>query len=384
MILWVVRIQKNTNNSVKNLTSVKMVNTNFTLDSKLSAQEIQLHDLVQNLLIVLSDKEKYIIRNRFALETQKRLTLEEIGTHFGVTRERVRQIEKTALRKLERNAQNTNIKILTEFAKALLEKEGGVARDSYFKELLIRILPNVSEQELQDLHLALSLDSDISFESNTLKYHPCWRLTKYSEFFIQKTASTAVKTLQKAKHVLTVDAILEKVNEGLSTPLGENTMTNTLRIIKECKFTENGVGLFTWRHIHPRTLRDKIFYIFHQEKKPLHFEKISEMIRGGLFDQKRVNVQAVHNELIRNENFILIGRGIYALKDWGYKTGTVSEVIAEILSDGAARSRDEITKDVLDQRHVKTITIYLNLKNKTQFSRVGRDKYTLAKFVTST
>lgn len=357
-----------------------MVNTNFTLNSKLSAQEIQLHDLVQNLLIVLSDKEKYIIRNRFALETKKRLTLEEIGEHFGVTRERVRQIEKTALRKLERNAQNTNIKILTEFAKALLEKEGGIARDTYFKELLIRILPNVSEQELQDLHLALSLDSNISFESNTLKYHPYWRISKYSETFIEKMATLAIKSLQKAKHVLTSEAILEKVNEGLGTIMRENTITNVLRIIKECKFTENGVGLYCWRHIHPRTLRDKIFFTFHQEKKPLHFEIISEMIRNGHFDNKRVNVQAVHNELIRNENFILIGRGIYALKDWGYKTGTVSDVIAEILNDGLARSRDEITKAVLDQRHVKTITIYLNLKNKNQFTRVGRDKYTLIKF----
>ena len=380
MILWNAQFQKNIKSFVKNLTTVKMLNTNFSLDSKLSPQEIHLHELVQNLLIVLSDKEKYIIRNRFALDSKKRLTLEEIGEHFGVTRERVRQIEKTALRKLERNAQNTNIKILTEFAKALLEKEGGIARDTYFKELLIRILPNVTGQELQDLHLALSLDSDISFESNTLKYHPYWHLAKYSENFIQKVATTATKTLQKAKHVLSIDAILEKVNEGMNTPLSENTMTNILRIIKECKFTENGVGLYTWRHIHPRTLRDKIFFIFHLEKKPLHFEQISEMIRDGHFDNKRTNVQAVHNELIRNENFILIGRGIYALKDWGYKTGTVTEVIAEVLSDGIARSRDEIIKDVLDQRHVKTITIYLNLKNKTQFSRVGRDRYTLTKF----
>jgi len=360
-----------------------MVNTNFTLDSKLSAQEIKLHELVQNLLIVLSDKEKYIIRNRFALETKKKHTLEEIGEHFGVTRERVRQIEKTALRKLERNAQNTNIKILTEFAKALLEKEGGIARDSYFKELLMRILPNVTEQELQDLHLALSLDSDISFESNTLKYHPYWRTAKLGDQFVNKVANIAVKSLQKAKHVLPIDAITLKVNENLAQPLPENTVTNILRVIKECKFTENGVGLYTWRHIHPRTLRDKIFFVFHREKKPLHFEKIAEMIRGGHFDGKRVNMQAVHNELIRNENFILIGRGIYALKDWGYKTGTVADVIAEILTDGQPRSRDEITKAVLNQRHVKTITIYLNLKNKNQFSRVGRDKYTLAKLASA-
>lgn len=357
-----------------------MVNTNFTFDSKLSPQEIKLHELIQNLLIVLSDKEKFIIKNRFALGQPKKLTLEEIGNHFGVTRERVRQIEKTALRKLERNAQNTNIKILTEFSKALLEKEGAVARDSYFKELLMRTLPNVSEKDIQDLHLALTLDSDIHFVSNTLRFHPYWHLHHFNQDFVEKAAISAIKILQKAKHVLSLNKLSEKVNEMLKTRLPENTVTNILRLCKECKFTDGGVGLYTWRHIHPRTLRDKIFYVFHREKKPLHFEKIAEMIRSSQFDSKRINVQAVHNELIRNENFILIGRGIYALKDWGYKTGTVSDVMTEVLSDGVARSREEITKVVLDQRHVKTITIYLNLKNKSQFSRVGRDKYTLSRF----
>ncbi|MFA6024609.1 MAG: sigma factor-like helix-turn-helix DNA-binding protein [Candidatus Gracilibacteria bacterium] len=357
-----------------------MVNTNFTFDSKLSPQQIKLRELVRSLLIVLSDKEKYIIKSRFALDTKKKQTLEEIGDHFGVTRERVRQIEKTALRKLERNAQNTNIKILTEFSKALLDKEGGIARDSYFKELLMRILPNVGEQEIQDLHLALNLDSDISFEPNTLKFHPYWRLSTFSDEKVRKVTSSAVKTLQKTKHVLSIDKLAEKINESLKLNLPENTIANILRASKDCKFTENGIGLFTWRHIHPRTLKDKIFFILHHEKKPLHFEKIAELIQTGKFDSKRVNVQAVHNELIRNDNFILIGRGIYALKDWGYKTGTVADVVSEILLDGVPRSREEITKAVLDQRHVKTITIYLNLKNKNQFSRVGRDKYTLAKF----
>ena len=106
------------------------------------------------------------------------------------------------------------------------------------------------------------------------------------------------------------------------------------------------------------------------------------MILDSQFDVKRVNVQAVHNELIRNSHFVLIGRGIYALDEWGYKNGTVADVIEEVLADAKARTREEITKAVLDRRHVKTITIYLNLKNKNQFVRVGRDKYTLAKFAT--
>ncbi|MBT5517008.1 hypothetical protein HOK22_03790 [Candidatus Peregrinibacteria bacterium] len=356
-----------------------MNNANFTINSQLSPQELQLHELIQHLLIVLSDKEKYIIENRFALEDGKRMTLEEIGKHFGVTRERIRQIEKSALRKLERNAQNTNIRILTEFAKALLEKEGGVARDSYFKQQLMKILPNISETDLQDLHLALVLDAKIHFESNTLKYHPFWRLDDFDAGQIKQTTGKALKILQKAKHVYTAEKLSVKVNESLKIKLDEATLSNILRISKDCKFTDEGIGLFSWRHIHPRTLRDKINFTLRREKKPLHFQKIADQIRNAKFDEKDVNVQAVHNELIRNENFVLIGRGIYALKDWGFQTGTVAEVIEKILPDGTIRSREEITKAVLEQRQVKTITIYLNLKNKPQFARVGRDRYTLSK-----
>ncbi|MFA5792849.1 MAG: sigma factor-like helix-turn-helix DNA-binding protein [Candidatus Gracilibacteria bacterium] len=357
-----------------------MVNTNFTLDRKLSAQELKIRELVRNLLIVLSDKERFIITNRFALDTQKKLTLEEIGQHFGVTRERVRQIEQTALSKLERNAQNTNIKILTEFAKALLEKEGLVASDDHFKALLLKILPNITAEEIQDLHLALSLDSGITFEPNTFHFHPYWRMKSFDSSLVQKISTAGLKQLQKSKHVIGPDELANTINSSLGLSLPTSSIVNVLRITKECKFTELGIGLYSWRHIHPRTLKDKILYIFQREKKPLHFGKISDLIRGSSFDQKDVNIQAVHNELIRNESFILIGRGIYALKDWGYKTGTVSDVISEILADGKAKTREEITKAVLEQRHVKTITIYLNLKNKAQFARVGRDKYTLVRF----
>lgn len=359
-----------------------MVQANFTVDSKLSPQEVQIHSLITHLLIVLSEKEKFIIQNRFALENRKRMTLEEIGQHFGVTRERVRQIEKSALRKLERNAQNTNLRILTEFAKALLEKQGGVVQNEHFKKLLMQILPNISEKELDDLHLALVLDAGIHFESNTLKLDPYWRLSSFDDHLIRRISSTAIKTLQAKKHVLPVDKLAQKINETLSINLDTRTIENVLRVVKECKFTEHGIGLYSWRHIHPRTLRDKIFYIFRREKKPLHFQKIANMILDSQFDVKRVNVQAVHNELIRNSHFVLIGRGIYALDEWGYKNGTVADVIEEVLADAKARTREEITKAVLDRRHVKTITIYLNLKNKNQFVRVGRDKYTLAKFAT--
>ena len=96
------------------------------------------------------------------------------------------------------------------------------------------------------------------------------------------------------------------------------------------------------------------------------------------FDSKTINTQAVHNELIRHNGFVLIGRGIYALSEWGYSEGTVSDVIVEILRERGELKRDEIIAEVLKRRQVKKITIQLNLKNKPMFQRVGRDVYKLA------
>lgn len=351
----------------------------FTLNPALTPQEIALRELVNHLLIVLNDKEQYIIKNRFALgQMKERKTLEEIGQHFNITRERVRQIEKTALRKLERNAQNVNITVLIEFAKVLLEKQGGVFRDTEFKEQLLAILPNINAEEIQELHLALCLGQDLVFESNTLQLHPYWRMKSVDTGVLNKVISSSLKILNKTKKIIPLEELRTQLNASLDLSLSVSLLRNTLSVSKAFKFTEDGVGLYSWRHIHPRTLRDKILFILRREKKPLHFLKISEWIRRSEFDKKSINTQAVHNELIRNEQFILIGRGIYALREWGYKMGTVADVIADVLSDGKARSREEITKAVLEQRQVKTITIYLNLKNKAQFARVGRDKYTLA------
>ncbi len=348
----------------------------FASNPTLSPQEIALKELVEHLLVVLSGKEQYIIKSRFALgEKTERKTLNEIGEHFGITRERVRQIEKTALRKLERNAQNTNLKILTEFAKALLVKGGGIARDTEFKKMLLQILPNITEQELQDLHLALNLDSEICFEPNTLHSHPYWRVKTVETSLIKKITSTTLTLLNKRKESIALSELQTELSSIAKRSLTPGVIRNFLSVSKVFKFTEkNEVGLYTWRHL-------KILFVLNKEKTPLHFEKISELIKKAGFDEKSVNTQAVHNELIRNENFILIGRGIYALKIWGYKTGTVADVMKEILSDGVPRSYEEIMQEVLKQRQVKTITIRLNLKNKTCFARVGRDKYSLSKEV---
>ena len=55
---------------------------------------------VRGALSVLSDREREVLEMRFGLKDGQEHTLEEVGKHFGVTRERIRQIEAKALRKM--------------------------------------------------------------------------------------------------------------------------------------------------------------------------------------------------------------------------------------------------------------------------------------------
>jgi DNA-directed RNA polymerase delta subunit len=114
--------------------------------------------------------------------------------------------------------------------------------------------------------------------------------------------------------------------------------------------------------------------------EPMHFSEIAKEIKESNFKRKNVTVQAIHNELIKDPRFVLIGRGIYALSNWGYKKGTISEIITGILEKSdTPLTREEIVKQVLRVRRVKETTILLNLQNKKLFKKVGRNQYTLAK-----
>jgi DNA-directed RNA polymerase delta subunit len=131
--------------------------------------------------------------------------------------------------------------------------------------------------------------------------------------------------------------------------------------------------------VNPKNIRDKIYVILHEQGKHLHFNEISDAIKQSEFKRKDVTTQAIHNELIKDKRFVLIGRGIYALKEWGYEKGTVADIITEVLKKAnQPMHRDEIVKQVLKSRHVKETTILLNLQGKPQFKRVAKATYALA------
>ena len=142
----------------------------------------------------------------------------------------------------------------------------------------------------------------------------------------------------------------------------------------------NGLyGLTKWPAVNPKNIRDKIYVVLEEHKEPMHFSDIAKAISSSDFKRKNVTVQAIHNELIKDSRFVLIGRGIYALDSWGYQKGTVSDIITKILKKAGddGLSRKEIVKQVLKERKVKETTVLLNLQNKKLFTKVGKDNYKL-------
>ena len=343
--------------------------------SNIESTLAQLHDETVKMLLLLNDKEKYVITHRYNLDNSKRQTLEEIGTHYDVTRERIRQIERTALNKLKRNVDNFSISAINNFATEIIKNNGGVIEQD---TLIANILNNSDTFSKYELFLILSLDKRFEFIPNTINYLPFFKLNNVESAVIENYCLSAKELLKReTKSYNAKDLAKLLLINNSNASITPELVTASFNVCRFFKVVDEVIGLTEWRDINPRTLRDKIYYILRKKQKPAHFVDICNEIITNNFDRKNVNLQAVHNELIRHEEFILIGRGIYALKEWGFKSGTVADVIKEILNDHDSLSEDEIVSEVLKQRDVKPITIILNLKNKEEFVRVGRKQYSM-------
>lgn len=342
---------------------------------------MELPDIINNLLLLLSEKEKQVIVKRFDIGDVGKHTLEQVGKEFSVTRERVRQIEKSALNKMKRNVFNTSLRHLHDFSHEVVGKSGGFLREDALSNSISTLLPNNFNLDVSGLHLSLVLNDKLTCVGNTINFFPYVRENALSDFSLKYVSNHLINQLHKYGNVKSLDKLQLDLRDVLTEVDFDITKVKSLIDIDKriTILDDQMVGLLEWRHVNPRTLRDKILYVLRKSKKPIHFASIAESIQGAKFDKRSVNLQAVHNELIRHDQFVLIGRGIYALKEWGYESGTVSRVIERILRESGELSQEDIVDKVLAQRQVKRITIILALKNCNSFERVGRRMYRLKK-----
>ncbi|MBZ1356465.1 MAG: hypothetical protein KY054_01680 [Candidatus Nealsonbacteria bacterium] len=316
-------------------------------------------ELVKNL----PDRTKDVISRRFGLNGPnnssnfvssgkiRRESLESIGNDYQITRERVRQIEFDGMTKIKNNTKKYN-KVYKKFREKI-EDFGGVKKEDLYLSSLGQ------EKWVNHIFFLLNLDDTFFRFSETKDFHSFWAIDP--------------SHISYAKEVVgSIHNVLDEKNEPLKishcatiSPLSDKPLNSYLEISKHIHQNDEGFfGLKNWPEVNPKGIKDRAYLVLKKEGTPLHFAKVAMAIN------KSALPQTVHNELIKDERFVLVGRGIYALKEWGYQPGEVKEVITRILQKSKnPLSREEIIQKVSEQRIVKENTILQNLSNRKYFSR---------------
>jgi hypothetical protein len=345
-----------------------------------SIKKLDLSEIMEDIFLVLSQKEKDVIVKRFSLDNKPKMTLERIGQEFSVTRERIRQIEKIALGKLRRTVKSTKLSEISAVAKEIMENKGGVSTEKALVSEILNVIGSSENVDANIIRLSLNITPELEKTDKSNLYNPFWRFENINEATVRQIVTVGVSFLNKKGDTVDNDTIADHVQKALAAKdvmIEKETVVSALEVDKRLKKISGGYGLMSWRHINPRSIRDKAYIILKEILKPLHFIEIANKISEAGFDKKVVTTQAVHNELIRYDQFVLVGRGLYALKEWGFRKGTVADVIEELLDKKSPLSKQDIIQGVLKQRQVKKGTISLNLQKNAHFVRVGRAMYSL-------
>jgi hypothetical protein len=337
------------------------------------------------LLEGFPQRNKEVVLRRFGLaESQEMETLEAIGRDHKITRERVRQIESDTLKRLKEKINSPkfapSFKELEDAISAVLNRHGGVMKESSLLEYL------VPEGNRNFAYFVLSLNPSFKRIELDNCFYPVWTNDLNAVNTAKKMCQTFEEKMISLKKTLSeqemIDIYEKELKSQFGTDIGKEAVFSYLGICSRlAKTVDQKWGLSAWAEVNPKTIKDKIEMVLKRENKPLHFQDISKMIEqlnAQLANVKKISphIQTVHNELIKNSSFILVGRGMYALKDWGYEPGQVKDIISKLLKDSqGSLTKEEIIQAVSSQRSVKESTILSSLRNKNLFTKDASGKY---------
>ena len=320
----------------------------------------------------LSPKTKDIFDRRFGVKTGAPETLEAIGKTFGITRERVRQIEEAGFNVIRKNNKESLNTIFADFENYFKE-HGGFKKEE-------KVLEELGGKKAKPYVLfLLTLGSQFSRVCEKKDFHYFWSNLPDAQLKVKEGLNSLASEMKKVgKPVLGQDFYAQvALKQGFS----EKATLSYLEVSKKIQPNREGaLGLVEWPEIKPRGVKDKAFLVFKQHQKPLHFRDVAGLIDKLEYNapNKKTYPQTVHNELIKDARFVLVGRGTYALSEWGYVPGTIKDIITKVLSDkNAPLEKDELVKQVLAQRLVAKNTVLMNLNNKKYFEKDSNEKYFL-------
>lgn len=334
--------------------------------------------ITQRLITHLPDRAQDVVVKRYALSGDNEvMTLEAIGNIYGITRERVRQIENHALNKIRESEAIQNEQHVFDELRDIIHRLGIIVAED---DVLSRIAPN-DQSTRNHTYLLLELGDHFERHKEDKHFKHRWHVDRDTADKVHSALKELHGTISE-DDLISEQEIIDRFKEYLvdlshDHAEDENVLKRWLRISKRVDSNPLGEwGLADSPNVRLKGMRDYAYLVIRQHGSPMHFREVTEKIEE-LFD-KDAHVATTHNELIKDDRFVLVGRGLYALKEWGYMTGVVREVIEKILEKEGPLSKDEIVDRVLKERYVKTNTVLVNLQNNDTFTKTRDGKYTLS------
>ena len=329
--------------------------------------------VVKRLLSSLPDRARDVLVQRFGLGKETRmLTLYAIGKKYGITRERVRQIENYAIEIVRKSEEYKEEKATFTEIETLLHSLGGIVVEDDF-------LGHVSKDKSLQNHVFFLLVIGEPFkklkEDDNFKHR--WHVN-------EELAKKVESALSKLYANLNTDDLLpesEMINKFLQHLEDVSERYKNQEVIKRWMALSKVIGknaLGDWGlassyNIKNKGVRDYAFLVIRKHGSPIHFRDVAKQITE-MFN-KKAHVATTHNELIKDKRFVLVGRGLYALAEWGYVPGVVRDVIKAVLEKGGPMTKEEVIGKVMKERYVKENTIAVNLQNPKYFKRDKDGKY---------
>lgn len=333
--------------------------------------------ITKRLLSVLSSRAQDVVSGRFGLGTDtKRMTLEAIGKKYKITRERVRQIENYSIINIRKSKEYTKEKPVFDELRAIVDALGGVVSE---ESLLKHLSKDKSTQN--HLHFLMVVGEEFTKEKEDVEFKHRWYVDKELSKKIHEAIRRLYSTLSDDEILLESDMVgkfLEHVKDVSDKYKSEEIARRWLELSK--LIDKNPLG--EWGkagspNINAKGMRDYAFLVIRRHGSPIHFREVAKLITE-LF-KKKAHVATTHNELIKDPRFVLVGRGLYALAEWGYMSGVVKDVIRGVIEKNGPMTKEKIIEKVMKERYVKENTIMVNLQNPKYFKKTKEGKYDIVK-----
>lgn len=335
----------------------------------------KIKNVTKKLLSAIPERSRLVVIKRYGLDKDnERMTLEAIGETYGITRERVRQIEHAALQNIRKSSAYKQEKdSFEELAKIVNELGGMISEEDLLKHF-------AKDQSTQNhLHFMLVVGDPFKKEKEDGEFKHRWHVDAQLAKKIHEALRKLYKGLENDDLIPEsemIQAFLEHLKDVNEKYRNEEVARRWLNISKHIAKNPLGEwGKSTSQNVKTKGIRDYAFLAMRKHGSPIHFRDIAKLIEK-LF-HKKAHVATTHNELIKDKRFVLVGRGLYALTEWGYVSGVVKDVIKKMLEKHGPMTKEEIIEKVMKERYVKENTILVNLQNSKHFKKDKGGKYTL-------